>query len=430
MSFSYSGSHMTDTTAAERTIRERIRQQGSITFAEFMQTALYHPVDGYYTSEKPFGAAGDYYTSPAVHPAFGALLAVQLHGMWRCLGKPSEFAVVEMGAGNGMLAEQVCESAARISGEFARSLLYVCLDRYAPAQADQPVTDDARLQWLRADGIPLRNVVGCFISNEFVDAFPVHRFEMRDGEALEVYVALDDAGEFTDILDTPSTPLIAERLSCLGFAIADGQRGEVNLGAISWLNEVASALSRGFVLTIDYGYEAAELYSARRRFGTLRTYYRHTEGSSPYRRIGRQDLTAHVDFSLLQGEGNSLGLNTIAYTTQAELLRSLSIQEMMRQLRNTPISGHERNANLMALRELVKADGLGGFKALIQEKATDAPLESQIAPRDARWGEMPLPLLSSRHMPLMEGRYPHTSWETPALWGMGDKAKGSATPPN
>ena len=154
MSLSYSGNEMAETTAAERAIRRRIRQQGSITFAEFMQTALYHPVDGYYTSEKPFGAAGDYYTSPAVHPAFGALLAVQLYGMWQYMGKPSEFTVVEMGAGTGMLADDILAHAARLPDGFAASARYVAIDRYAPADGN------SALEWLRSTGLPLRGCCG------------------------------------------------------------------------------------------------------------------------------------------------------------------------------------------------------------------------------------------------------------------------------
>lgn len=418
MSLSLSGNAMTETTAAERTIRRRIRQQGSITFAEFMQTALYHPVDGYYTSEKPFGAAGDYYTSPAVHPAFGALLAIQLYGMWRCLGKPSEFAVVEMGAGNGILARDISSFATQLPDRFAECLTYICVDRYALRHEEAALDSAAsRMEWLRAEALPLRGVVGCFISNELIDAFPVHRFQIVDGKVREIYVSLDGDGEFVEALDEPSTPLIEERLGELGFPLEDGHRGEVSLQVKPWLGEVARALARGFVLTIDYGYEAAELYSARRRFGTLQTYYRHTEGSSPYQRVGRQDLTAHVDFSLLQSVGRAAGLNSVAYTTQAELLDNLGIRDMMEQVRSANISRHERSANVVGLRELLKPEGLGGFKVLIQEKATTATLESQVGSRDAGWGELPVPLLSSRHMPLMEGRYPHTSSETPALWG-------------
>ena len=418
MSLSFSGNDMTETTAAERTIRRRIRQQGSITFAEFMRTALYHPVDGYYTSERPFGAVGDYYTSPAAHPAFGALLAVQLYGMWRCLGKPPEFTAVEMGAGNGILARDITSFATQLPDKFAESLRYICVDRYKLQQAEGMSNSAvSRIEWLRAEALPLRGVVGCFISNELVDAFPVHRFQIADEKVQEIYVSLNDDGEFVEALGEPSIPSIEERLGELGFPLVDGRKGEVNLQVKPWMNSVSSALAAGFVITIDYGYTAAELYSEQRRFGTLQTYYRHTEGSSPYRRVGRQDLTAHVDFSLLQAEGRAAGLNSVAYITQAELLSNLGIQDMMEQMRRSNISRRDRSANIVGLRELLKPDGLGGFKVLIQEKATSVTdAEDVLPPRDLRQN-LKTPLLSSCHMPLMEGRYPHASWEAPSLWG-------------
>ena len=409
---------MTDGTAAENAIRQRIRQQGSITFAEFMQTALYHPLDGYYTSEKPFGAAGDYYTSPAVHPAFGALLAVQLYGMWGCLGKPSAFTVVEMGAGNGILAKDITSFATQLPARFTESLTYICVDRYALGPSEEASNIAApRIEWLRAETVPLSGVVGCFISNELVDAFPVHRFQIADEKIQEIFVSLNGDGEFVEVLDEPSIPLIGERLGQLGFPLLDGHQGEISLQLKPWLNEIAHALTRGFVITIDYGYEAKELYSARRRFGTLQTYYRHTEGGSPYQRIGKQDLTAHVDFSLLQAEGQAAGLNSVVYTTQAELLSNLGIRDMMEQVRNANIGRYERSANIVGMRELLKPEGLGGFKALIQEKATGAVDAEDVLPARTLHYNLKTPLLSGDHMPLMEGGYPQPSWEAPSLWG-------------
>lgn len=401
-------------TAAEQAIRDRIRRQGKITFAEFMRLALYHPVGGYYTCDAPFGADGDYYTSPAAHPAFGALLCVQLRHMWRLIGKPPQFTVVEMGAGNGILAHDIAAYAARLSPEFARCLHYICIDRYAPASAAANPSVDR----LRAHGVPLRCVIGCLLSNELVDAFPVHRFRIVNGAPLEIYVALDGNGAFTETLAAPSTPRLAERINALGFPLPDGFSGEVRLNTRSWLGEAAQALDKGFVITIDYGYEAAELYSQRRRFGTLQTYYRHTEGGSPYQRIGRQDISALVDFSQLQSDGRAAGLSAIAYATQADLLQALGIDDMLRQIRTMPLSPRDRSANLMAMRQLIKPSGLGGFKALIQAKGVESSA-ADIAPPLAQRGDLQAPLLSDRHMPLLEGRYPHAAWqtwETADLW--------------
>ena len=275
----------------------------------------------------------------------------------------------------------------------------------------------APVQWVRTDGLPLRGVVGCFISNELVDAFPVHRFEVVDGEVLEVYVTINDEDELAEVLDEPSTPLLRERLNSLDRRLEDGHRGEVNLRVKAWLNSVARALAKGFIITIDYGYAVSELYSARRRYGTLQTYFRHTEGSSPYRRVGRQDISAHVDFTLLQEEGLVAGLNTLAHMTQADWLRLMGMESLMKKLRSASVSQHERSANVMALHELMKPDGLGSFKVLLQEKGTKVKSYGNIVPNEAMIHELTPPLLSDRHMPLLEGRYPHSSWEAPSLWG-------------
>lgn len=404
-------------TAAEQAIRDGIRRQGKITFAEFMRLALYHPTGGYYTSAAPFGAAGDYYTSPAAHPAFAALLCAQLYRMWQILGEPPDFTVVELGAGEGLLAADLVAYAPTISARFASCLRYVCIDRYAPAaarDAASPVPADR----LRSDSIPIGGVVGCVISNELVDAFPAHRFRIADGQPLEVYVGLDADGDFVETLDAPSTPLLPARIRELGFALPDGFCGEARLDGGAWMREVAQALAMGFVITIDYGHEARELYSDRRRNGTLQTYYKHTQGGSPYRRIGRQDISAFVDFTLLQSEGRAAGLSALVYTTQAALLSALGMDETLRRVRAMPPADPRRAANLMALRELVNPSGLGGFKALIQGKRVSAAA-AQLSPSPALLQSLRPPMLADRHMPLMQGRYPQTSWETPDLWPPG-----------
>ena len=401
-------------TAAERAIRDAIRRQGKIPFAEFMRLALYHPADGYYTSAAPFGASGDYYTSPAAHPSFGALLCVQLYRMWQLMGEPPHFTAAELGAGEGLLAADIAAYAPSVSPQFASCLRYICIDRYAPATAPDASTPAPSTR-LRSDSIPLSGVIGCVISNELVDAFPVHRFRIVDGQPLEIYVGLDAHGDFCETLDAPSTPLLPARIRDLGFALPDGFCGEARLDGGAWMRQVAQALDSGFVITIDYGHTARELYSERRRDGTLQTYYKHTQGGSPYRRIGRQDISAFVDFTLLQSEGSAAGLKTLAYATQAALLTALGMDEMLRRVRAIPPSDPQRAANLMAMRELVNPSGLGGFKALIQGKRVSMSA-SQLTPPPALLQSLRPPPLTDRHMPLMQGRYPQTSWETPRLW--------------
>ena len=406
--------------AAEAEIRARIARHGRVTFAEFMDVALYHPHGGYYATSSAVGARGDYFTSPAAHPAFGALIAVQLGQMWDVLGRPKVFHAVEMGAGNRLLGRDVVELAKKMPGPFAGALRYVDLER-SPLPSDR---DELRRggQRVVTEEVPLRGIVGCFLSNELVDSFPVHRFQVSGGAVEEAYVTLHD-NEFVEFVDEPSTPLLAHRLEGLGFPLPDGYRGEVNLGVAPWMKRVADALDAGFVLTIDYGYEAAELYNPRRAHGTLQTYYRHTQAASPYRRIGEQDMTAHVDFSSVMAHGTNSGLGVVGLESQSEFLDRLGFQRLLYRLRSKKLGQRERDSNVMAMRELVKPGGLGGFKVLVQEKGTDVACLAKITPLYARPGEpgvrddaLPVPLLKPYHVPLLEGRYPHLSWASEDLW--------------
>ncbi len=407
--------------SAEAEIRARIARRGKVTFAEFAEVALYHPRGGYYTSPAGPGASGDYFTSPGAHPGFGALITVQLARMWQVLGQPSPFYAVEMGAGPGLLAREVLDYAPLIDDALASALQYIAIDRHA--DPDSWRGGQEALHRITAAGVPLRGVVGCFLSNELLDSFPVHRFLVRDGLVREVYVTLE-GDRFVEVLDEPSTPLLQQRLDSLGVPLPEGFGGEVNLAVGPWARGVAVALARGFVITIDYGYEAQELYSPRRARGTLQTYYQHTQGASPYQRIGRQDITAHVDFSLVMAEGETAGLRPLALLTQAEFLRRLGSEQMLEAVRaDQRLRPAERQANIMGLLELVKPDGLGGFRVLVQEKGTGIGDARQLAPDEALLGrvrESPVPLLGREHVPLMAGRYPHLEWQPPEeLWPFG-----------
>ena len=389
-----SPSQTSEMSGAEREIRDRISQSGAITFAEFMELALYHP-GGYYSEDSPIGAHGDYFTSPILHPAFGALIAVQLRVMWDTLGKPSPFWIVEPGARDGQLTTDILSFADAHMDEFARALRYIETDRSARAT---PPDSDPRISRLRASGIPLDGIVGCILSNELFDAFPVHRFRIADGQVEEMYVSVGADGDFREEFGPPSTHRIAERLSTLPRQLPDGFRGEVNIGLGDWLNDAASSLDRGYALTIDYGYEADELYSDARPRGTFQTYYKHVDGSSPFQRIGRQDMTAHVDFSALIAEGLNAGLRPVFLTTQAEFLKSLGFAPMLTSMRARDTEHSGRTANLRAISELVKPDGLGKFRVLAQEKNSGIIRSSDLLPNSERLSGLQAPLMTANHL--------------------------------
>ena len=400
-------------------IERLIAEHGRVTFARFMELALYGP-GGYYVRDDRL-RTGDYYTAPAAHPAFGALLAVQAMQVWEMMGSPPRFHVIEVGAGGCQLARSFVDYAAALSPEFAGALEYVAVDYSIARPAHE------RLGAVKGRGLPFRGVVGCVLSNELPDSFPVHRFEIRDGRILEVYVTLED-GRLTEQLGEPSTPRIEQRLSGLGLRLPDGFRGEVNLALEEWMGEASQALERGLVLTIDYGHEAADLYSPERSGGTLRCYYDHTLQGDPYRRVGRQDMTAHVDFSTLARAGESHGLTTLGFTTQREMLLNLGLSGIVKSLAGMGLSQRARDANRMGMLSLVERDGMGAFRALAQARGlpADAPLlgfspNSRLrSAAPAESGLPPAPLLSAEHLDLMAGRYPHLAWEWEGAWPGGD----------
>jgi len=407
----------------EAEIQRRIQAKGRITFAEFMDLALFWPRGGYYASPDRIGAAGDFYTAPGAHPAFGALLAVQLHQMWQDLDRPRLFHVVEMGAGGGLLCRDILTYSANLPDDFVDSLRYLCLDRHATPGQEASLKPPlrARAQRLAATDLPLKGIVGCFLSNELVDSFPVHEVVVRDGKLQEVHVTLRD-GALAETLDEPSTLLLQQRLDSLGVSLPDGYRTEINLAQEPWMAGVAAALERGFVLTIDYGYTAADYYSPRRSRGTLTCYYRHTQTNNPYVRIGRQDMTAHVEFTSLANVGAAHGLDTLGLVSQERFLSNLGLGQWVSQLRTLGLRPTQLQANRMGMLELVQPEGFGRFKVLAQAKGVNAPrlwgLEG-----GADLSGLPVPLREERHMPLLEGKYPHEAQEFEAWWPF-DKERG------
>ncbi len=418
----------------EQHLRDLARHSGPLTFARFMEVALFAPETGYYASVSHLQDHGDYFTSPAAHPLFGTLLAIQLQQMWQLLDRPSPFTVVELGAGSGLLASQIAAPQPAVSREFASALRYVTVDRFAPPAVGGE-EGRADVSSLVSAGVPLRRLVGCILSNELLDAFPVHRFQVQDGRIREVFVTLVGE-EFAEVLDEPSTPRIAQRVTAAAHDLPEGFRGEVRLGLEPWVADAARALQRGFVLTVDYGDTARGLYSAARAAGTVQCYYRHTVSANPYTRVGRQDITAHVDFSALMEAGVEHGLDTLGYTTQREFLANLGAGAFLQALdRMARAPGPDAPrlpqavylANRMAIQELLRPEGLGGFRVLAQGRSAGAPelwgfhpgnpmlraLERQTATLD-------VPLLTRRHTPLLEGRYPHQAWDPAELWPWAD----------
>jgi len=354
---------------------ERIRERGAITFAEYMRECLYHAEFGYYSRAAATRFA-DYYTSVDVHPIFGRLLARQLAEMWALLGRPEPFWVVEAGAGTGRLAKHVLDFAAGDLREFYAALRYVAVERSPQRRAAQASALDAHIAAGRASSaadLPPKIPAGCIFSNELLDAMPVHRVVRDAGALREIYVG-HDREEFREQLGALSTPALAEYFQAQGIELRPGQQAEAGLAACEWIAEAGRRLARGFVLTVDYGHEAPELYNERHLRGTLLAYQQHRASEDFYRAPGEQDLTAHVNFTALDLWGRRAGLERTGRVSQAQFLLALGRDTQFAELYEEGQSEVERVRARLLLKNLLHPEGMGEtFQVFIQHKGVANP---------------------------------------------------------
>jgi len=356
-------------------LARRIRAGGPLSFAEFMRECLYHPVHGYYsrTSAKRFG---DYYTSVDVHPIFGRLLARQFAEMWKLLGSPRPFVVVESAAGVGRLAAHILDFSARELPEFYAALEYVAVERSTARRAEHA----ARMAPHRASAhassaaeIPEAISAGCIFSNELLDALPVHRVILEHGSLREIFVRFDN-GRFIEQQGTPSMPALEQYFSEQGITLVEGQQAEVCFEACDWIVCAGRALERGFVLTIDYGNEAVILYNEHHNRGTLLAYRDHTVTENILNAPGEQDLTSHVNFTAVDLWGQRSGLARSGLVTQSQFLVALGRGNEFGDLYEPGQTEMEKLRARLLLKNLIHPEGLGEkFQVLIQHKGIEAP---------------------------------------------------------
>ncbi|MBI3609806.1 MAG: SAM-dependent methyltransferase [Nitrospirae bacterium] len=358
-------------------IREEIRQKGRMTFARFMETALYDPVDGYYIAAGDrIGLGGDYYTSPDVHPLFGRLLAKQIIQIETILPRRRPFTILEMGAGKGLLCRDILAGLKAHAPDDFKRFRYSVIERSPAMVAKQKELLSSSglaesVRWFSGLGEAAAEgpLFGCVLSNEFVDALPVHRVVGTKKGLCEIYLDLND-DRFVESVNEASTPELAAYFDGLKIHLAEGLRAEVNLEAARWIREVGQALDQGFMITIDYGHPASELFAPHRKSGSLLCYYRHTVNEDPYSRVGEQDITAHVDFTRLAQTGAEAGLSVTGFTNQLNFLMSLGIAQETERL-------DPESPEMLSVKRLLARESMGGvFKVLIQHKGvTPPPLE-------------------------------------------------------
>lgn len=346
-------------------IRAEIERNGPLTFARFLELALYDRERGYYraAAARP-GRSGDFLTAPEAHPLFGRTLARFVAAVDRALGGPDPLTIVEHGAGTGALAASLLDGLEAADPAIARRT------RYRPIEVEPRRVETIRERLAgagRADALDDGDgaVVGLVLANEVLDALPFHRVVRRDGALREIRVGWSGDGP-VDVETEPSTEALAARLAADGVELAEGQRAEICLALDRWIAEVAAGLARGVLLLVDYGHPAADLYDPRRRAaGTLATYRGHTVGADPYRAIGRQDITAHVDITAVERAAAAAGLDHLGTTTQGRFLAGLGLGEALVALQTEPAA--ELGAYLEARSAVVRMidpAAMGGFRVL------------------------------------------------------------------
>ncbi|MCA9876396.1 MAG: SAM-dependent methyltransferase [Thermomicrobiales bacterium] len=366
-------------------IRAEISAQGGrIPFARFMDLALYHPAWGYYRAgQRRPGRPGDFLTAPEAHPFFGITLARQVAECWDRLDQPRPFVVREYGPGVGGLAWDIIGGLQREAPGCLAALRYELVEQNPQRLAEA-------LAAFAAEGLgdvvhaidpagatPLAPMTGVILANEVADAFPVHRLLWQDGELREGWVIWDGVG-FAEVIGALSPAALATdpagMLTQHGVTLRTGDRIEISPAMTAWFAAAAARLERGYVIVIDYGYPAAQLYRAHRLEGTVRAYRAHTVTDDPFAHVGEQDLTAHVDFSALREAGEAAGLTFAGQTTQAAFLTSLDLGNLMVTLGQDPETTMEEYlAAQAAVLRLIDPGSLGRFGVLLM--ARHAPVD-------------------------------------------------------
>lgn len=341
--------------ALEKKILSLVRSGGPISFERFMEMALYDPELGYYCSNSPrIGRQGDFYTSSHVHSAYGRTIGRQIEEMWNFMERPKDFRIVELAPGEGYVCRDMLDS---IQGSgFAEALEYWMVER-TPGQRERQRRllsgFSGKVRWFSSLQ-ELDRIRGCIFSNELLDAFPVH-LVVRERELRELYVAEEDS-RLVLISGPLTSGRISEYLEEFPVPEDEGYLTEVNLRIGDWLSAVSSALTEGFLLTVDYGYTARDYYSEDRNRGTLLCYRGHQVGENPLESPGEQDITAHVNFSSLRRWGERLGLKTVGFCSQGSFLVSLGIAE---EASMVPEKGPDFLFDISRVKKLILPGGMG-----------------------------------------------------------------------
>jgi SAM-dependent MidA family methyltransferase len=355
-------------------IQKEVLEAGIISFARFMDLALYCPKSGYY--ERPDvspGKKGDFFTSVSVGPLFGELLAFQF-SEWLQLLNPTKRQIVETGAHNGQLAHDFLQGMKEQAPGVLESLEYWIVEPSTERKEWQAKTlgDLARyVRWYESwEDTPKSGVTGVIFSNELLDAMPVHRmgWDTREKKWFEWGVTLNE-GRFAWSRMPESSLVNSEELLRLPqelmAVLPDQFTTELCPAALDWWRLAAGKLRAGKLLAMDYGLTADQFFTPTRRNGTLRAYFRHHLVEDLLANVGEQDLTAHVNFTQVQKVGELEGLQTEAFQSQAQFLTGIAARIFKQQ----KDSATWNSAKVRQFQTLTHPEHLGqSFRVLLQSR--------------------------------------------------------------
>ncbi|HUQ32269.1 MAG TPA: SAM-dependent methyltransferase [Pyrinomonadaceae bacterium] len=359
---------------AER-LRERIRRDGPLSFRDWMAAALYDEPEGYYVrrDRMRWGRAGDYRTAPERSPLFGATFAHFFARLYEELNGPRDWAILESGAGAGHFAHSVLSALQRDYPLVFSATHYAIEELSADARdrARERLSEFAeRVEFLHPAETKECSSEGIIFANELLDAFPVHRVTLRDGKLLELFVSLDEGGGFAWTEREPSAPQLAEYFNGAGVELSEGQIAEVNLGVEEWMSRAASKFKRAFIIIVDYGAEASDLYTApHRRQGTLRAFHRHRFADELLAMPGEQDITTTIDWTNVRRIGEALGLQSVSFERQDEFLMRAGLLEQLERMTSEATNETEALVLRSGVRELILPGGMSdSFQVMIFKK--------------------------------------------------------------
>jgi SAM-dependent MidA family methyltransferase len=365
-------------------VRDNIRRGGPVSFAWFMEQALYHPELGYYSSGRcQIGRRGDYFTNTSVGPLFGRLLAAQFAEMWELLGRPDDFVIVEQGAHHGDFARDVLAATRERFPDFFAALSYRIIEPFPILQERQRAglcDFPGKVEW--EDSLEnLAPFCGVHFSNELLDAMPVYLIA-RDADKGWHERLVGESGDGFGFVSGPiANETLRRHLEKIDPQPRPPYETEANLGALRWVESVSQKLARGFILVADYGYSRDRFYAAERTAGTLQSYAGHRTCPSPLHEIGHADITAHVDWTSIGEQAEECGLALCGFTDQYHFITGL-----LSRVAGTEAGPEAEPSTRRALQMLLHPELMGtGFQYLALGKNSPAgQLSGFHFARDAR----------------------------------------------